>query len=834
MTGGVVRVKQVFLDGKGDVVVADVPAPTPTGCEVLVSVTHSLISSGTERSIVAAGGGGARAGGARVGPLKDLRRFSGLAGKAAAVAANEGLGALYEKAKAKLANPPGASLRSLGYSAAGVVVYVGKETVTAPGPGAGLRPGDCVACSGAGFANHAETVAVPANLVARLPDGVTAREGAFGGVGAIALQGLRRARPEIGEVVLVQGLGLIGMLVVQLARAAGCRVVGADPSPDRVAFAREKFGLEWAVTLSDRDLDPVVAAASAGMGVDAAIICAGTPASDPVNDAFRLTRKKGRVVVVGAVGLDLEREEFYRKELDLLMSCSAGPGRYDPSYEEKALDYPFAYVRWTEGRNMAAFLDLVAAKKVDVATLISRDFPVEEAAEAYHSLTNGAPDTLGVLLTYPRAQGPAGEEAGSPAGGRAGGPIVGGELGHEDSRPIDRPPMSRPRVFRTPIQVALIGAGNYATHVQLPALAAAGGYHLRAVASRRGVHAAETAFRFRADYSTTNYAEVLADPEVDLVIIATRHDLHASMAIAAAAAGKHVLVEKPLALTLTDCARVAEVVAQNGVTMVVGFNRRFAPLVAAARSVINRWEGPKVAVYRMNAENLPPGHWLNDPVEGGGRLLGEGVHCFDLLAWLLGEETARVTAVSGPSLGGQVRSSAVVTLEYEQGSIATVVYSSVGSPRFPKERIEVFGDGNVLVIDDFRELSLSSPAHGRGRAGTAAPGARVRLRRSDKGQRHQLVALREVLRGYAGPDPRIDAPAGARVAGPVGAGPKGISQAPFTRNPERWLNSAVRAASAHPDPGGLATAQDGTRATRVALDALTSMEKWSETECPTP
>ncbi|MCC6905227.1 MAG: bi-domain-containing oxidoreductase [Anaerolineae bacterium] len=672
--------KQVFFDGKGKLLVEDVPAPAVPPGGALVEVAYSLISSGTETT--QATGGGSLIGKALAQPE--------LIGRAVQLALREGL-----SFTARAVQDISATWFPAGYSSAGTIRAVG------PGLEEGFQAGDRVACSGAGAANHAHYNAVPANLMARIPEGVSERDAAFTTLGAIALQGVRRAEVTLGETVVVIGLGLIGQLTAQILAAAGCRVIALDLIPERMALAEK---LAQAVPL-DPAADAVaqVMRITNGIGADKVLLCAATRSSDPTNLAFRLCRERGRVVMVGAMGMELERTEFYNRELDFVISRSSGPGRYDRRYEQRGVDYPVGYVRWTEQRNMEAFLQLIASGRLDVAPLATAEFPVEQASAAYQLVKAGS---LGVILSY------------------------GVTKSASEAESIN--------VLRRPVEpvtgtigLALVGAGSFARGTHLPNIRASRTFTLRAVVSG-GASASQIAASEGAALATTDLKVALDDPTVQAVLIATRHHLHADEAVAAARAGKHIFVEKPLALTIADCQRMVDAASEAGVLLTVGFNRRLAPAAIALRAALERVSGPRTAIFRVNAGVIPPKHWLNDPEEGGGRLLGEGVHFIDFLCGLVGHPPLLVSAQGTPD--GQ---ESVITLRFPDDSLGVVLYTARGDVTFPKERIEVFAGKGVAVLDDFRTLAFS------GMPGKAHKGA------PDKGHRALLENFGAAIRGEA-------------------------------------------------------------------------------------
>lgn len=679
--------KQVLVKG-GKVQIEDVPPPAAAPGMVLVRVRRSLISSGTESGFVSDGG----TAGFVLKKARDPLNVEKVKRKIASV----GLRGTWELVKSKLFE-----FQAPGYSTAGIVVAVGDGVP-------GICVGDSVACSGVGYAAHAEYNLVPQALVTPMPEGIDFDEAAFVTLGAIALQGVRQAQPTLGETVVVLGLGLLGQLAAQIARAAGCHVIGCDPVESRRALAL-MLGAE--AVCDPVDLDSTVQLWSGGHGADAVIICAASKASEVTNQALDVCRQKGRVAVVGAVGLQLQREALYMKELDFRLSCSYGPGRYQPAYEEKGLDYPIGYVRWTEGRNMAEFLRLVAGGRVQVKPLIGAVHPVEEAQAAYDAALLGG--AIAAQIDYGVDDTPA-------------------------------PPRSyslnlRAKAEGGAVGVAVIGAGNFANAYHLPNLKRIPGARLEAVVNRTGGKAKQAADKFGARYCTTDYQEVLADPKVNAVVIATRHHLHKELCLAAVAAGKHVFVEKPLALTVPDCEAIASAVESAGVLLTVGFNRRFSAYARSLKAALPK-DGPKMILYRVNAGALPPNHWATDPEEGGGRIIGEGVHFYDFCAWLADSELAHVSAeriaVDSAQIIAEDNVSAV--LRFANGSTATIVYTALGHAGLGKERVEVFAGGGAAVLDDYRGLAL----HGL-RGECAKPG------KEDKGQYGVLENFIQAIQGQA-------------------------------------------------------------------------------------
>jgi predicted dehydrogenase/threonine dehydrogenase-like Zn-dependent dehydrogenase len=592
----------------------------------------------------------------------------------------------------------------LGYSSAGVIAALGEEMQ-------GFKVGQRVACAGGGHAVHAEYITVPRNLLVHVPDEVDFEAAAFTTLGAIVLHGFRLSEAQLGERVAVIGLGLLGLLAIGILRAAGCHVFGVDLDAQRVALA-EKMG---ANAVLRQGAEEAAASFSVGRGCDAVLICADSASSDPVELAGLIARDRARVVAVGAVGLDIPRKIYYEKELTFLNSRSYGPGRYDPAYEEAGHDYPIGYVRWTENRNLEAFVDLLASGRVDVGPLITHRFSIEDASQAYELITGKHKRPfLGVVLTYPRIEQdlsttpPAPEEVAST-------PIVlKSDLGIA-GREVDA------------VRLGVLGAGNFANAVLLPALKGIPNVELVGIASARGVGAQHAKNKFGFAYASSDEAQIISDPKVNTVAILTRHHLHARQVLAALAAGKHVFCEKPLALTLAeleqieaaltaneeqedgiaieeDAGREASLAPTPSPLLMVGFNRRFAPLAVRLKAFLAGRSEPLAIYYRVNAGYIPLEHWVHDPEQGGGRLLGEGCHFVDFLAFLVGAPPTAVTAQTLPDGGRYREDNVVMTYTFADGSLGTISYLANGDKAFPKERAEVFCGGRVAVLDDYRRL----------------------------------------------------------------------------------------------------------------------------------
>lgn len=600
-------------------------------------------------------------------------------------------------AKAEIAaNPPDASGLpasemsqqgwNVGYSAAGEVVAVGEGIKD-------LAIGDWVACAGAGQANHADYIVVKRNLVARVPKGCPLEHAATTTVGSIAMQGVRRADPKLGEVVVVIGLGLIGMITVELLKAAGARVIGIDINKARVKKAVE-IGID-AVTAEPTQLWPLVRDMTDGHGADQTLITAASKSHVLINQAMEVTRRRGRVVIVGDIGLKPERTHFYRKEIDLLMSTSYGPGRYDSTYEEDGRDYPYGYVRWTQNRNMQSYLDLIASGRIDIAPMIERIVPINDAPSAYRELAqSGQPLPLGVLISYPEDERPQPQPA--------------------DAAKIILRGARSPQTGR--VNYALIGAGAFGTQMLVPQMdKRPDRFFLRAVVSRDATRGGNFARSRRVQVLASDMDEVLHDASIDLVVIATRHSDHARQTVAALDAGKAVFVEKPLALTWSELDSVQKAYAaaakkDHGPMVMVGFNRRFAPAIEKLAEVIAGRRSPLMINYRLNGGYIAPDHWIQGR-DGGGRNIGEACHMYDLFRSLAGSRVKHITASAiDPGRGSYLKSdNFIATLGYEDGSVGNLVYTALGPKEgLPKERIEIFCDGDAYIVDDFKSLTKAS------------------------------------------------------------------------------------------------------------------------------
>ncbi|GAA4046810.1 bi-domain-containing oxidoreductase [Parerythrobacter jejuensis] len=690
------QVLQGLKDGRTEV--ADVPVPQPGKRQLLVQTSTSLVSVGTERMLVDFGKAGwidkARQQPDKVKMVLDKVRVDGLQPTVEAVLN-------------KLDQP-----LPLGYCNVGTVVEMGSGV-------SDFAEGDRVVSNGP----HAEYVAIPTNLAARIPDAVSDDEAAFTVMAAIGLQGIRLADPTLGETVVVSGLGLIGLLCVQLLKANGCEVIGLDFDAEKLELART-FGAKT-IDLSTSS-DPVADALglTGQRGVDAVVICASTDSNDPISQGAKMCRKRGRIVLVGVTGLELSRADFYEKELSFQVSCSYGPGRYDPNYEQGGNDYPLGFVRWTEQRNFEAVLGLMADGKIDIKPLISHRFSIENAADAYQLISDRKP-ALGVMLDYSSTPLNRGMKTVSVASAA-------------ESSLFDGPAAPK---------VAFIGAGNYANAVLAPAFAATRA-QLGVIASAGGLSAYQVGKKSSFSASTTDLDSVFEDTSVDAIVISTRHDTHAQFVIRALNAGKSVFVEKPLCLHKSELDEIrAAYEAANkagpGPVLSVGFNRRFAPHVRTAREALAKKQGPKAMVMTVNAGAIPSDHWTQDLNAGGGRVIGEACHFIDLLRHLA---DSPIKNASMSSMESQCGDTVSISLDFEDGSIGTVHYFANGSKSFPKERLEIFAGESILQLDNFRKLRSFG-----------WPGVRNdRLMRQDKGQRAFAAGFVEAVSGEGAPPIPVD------------------------------------------------------------------------------
>lgn len=669
----------------GNLEIMEVPVSKPGANQVLVRTTASVLSAGTERATA---------------------EFSekSLLGKA--LSRPDLVRQVLQKIKTDgIVSAAKASLSrldmplALGYSSAGVVIEVGNNIT-------GVAVGDRVACAGMGYASHAETAAVPKNLFVKIPDGVSDEDAAFSTVGAIALQGLRMADLRLGEKVVVIGLGLIGLLTVQLLKASGCKVMGIDLEQAKVELAID-LGADTAATVGD-SLLKAVEEFTQGRGADAVLVTAASSSNAPTELAGEISRHKGRVVFVGDVKMEIPRRTYYKKELDVRLSMSYGPGRYDHQYEEKGIDYPYAYVPFTEQRNMETFLYLVQEQKVTPAQLITHHFLLDEAQDAYKLIKGETKEHyLGVVFSYPKA------------------PVL--------SRKVFLKASSSKQEGN--LNVGLIGAGNYAKNMLLPIMKKMAKTGLVGIATSTGISGRHTGEKHGFSYCTTDYQELLNDANINAVIIATRHNTHADIVVQALAAGKHVFVEKPLAIHREELLRLEEAAKTAKQQVLVGFNRRFSPLAQKAKDFFQGRSQPLCMVYRINAGFIPGDHWTQDTSEGGGRIIGEVCHFIDFMQFMCDARPVSVSACGIQADGLSAEDHLSVNIRFADGSIGSIHYFANGDKAVAKEYIEIFGEGKVVQIDDFREGFFTDTGSTKQTGG----------RSQDKGQRTMLEVFHKAV-----------------------------------------------------------------------------------------
>lgn len=723
--------KQILQNlGNGETLLADVPFPALGKNSALIESRRSLVSLGTEKMLIDFGRGGWIAK-ARSQPDKVKQVFQKIK--------TDGLWTTIDAVKAKLDTPI-----PLGYCNVGVALEVSEDSP--------FQVGDRIASNGP----HAETVSVSQNLAARIPDRVSDDQAAFTVVGAIGLQGIRLLNPTLGERIVVSGLGLIGLLSVQMLKANGCQVLGIDFDPAKLALARQ-FGAETCdLSLGQ---DPVLAAEqwTKGSGVDGVLITASTKSDELIHQAATMCRQRGRIVLVGVVGLNLQRSDFYEKELTFQVSCSYGPGRYDPQYEKRGLDYPIGFVRWTEQRNFEAVLQLMADGKIDVSPLITHRFSFDNALDAYQAINE--PGAMGIVLEYGEQgvegcrlevdggavsrgvdEWVSGKDVGEDRDQRGQGKGQGDEFSAREPLTPNPSPRSGARGgekiagVKRDVGIAFVGAGGFTTRMLMPSLPA-NGLRRETVISNSGVSAAYAAKKFNFARTSASFHDVLADDRVDAFFITTPHHLHGRMVADALRAGKHVFVEKPLALALDEIDEIEQLANDRpSQCLMVGFNRRFSPHMTALREWGTAAPSNRAIIITVNAGAIPEKHWTQDPSIGGGRIVGEACHFVDLARYLAGSPIAKAEVF--PILGGDGRLGDCVSIQmqFEDGSTASVHYLANGSKDFPKERVEVFAGGKVLVCDNFR---VTTEVGGK---------RRLRTRAQDKGHRHEVERFLNAIR----------------------------------------------------------------------------------------
>lgn len=683
----------------GETQVVEIPAPLVRAGQLLIQTCASVVSVGTERMLVDFG---------KANLLQKARSQPERVKEVLAKIRTDGLAPTLTAIRSKLGQPI-----PLGYSNAGVVLAVGNGVN-------GFAVGDRVISNG----QHAEIVSVPANLCAKIPDSATPipfSHAAFTVIAAIGLQGVRLAQPTLGERFVVIGLGLIGLLTVQILRANGCEVLGIDVNPARLALA-QRFGAKTVNLSAGENPLEVAAIFAEARGVDGVIITASTKSSDPVHQAAQMSRKRGRIILVGVTGLELSRADFYEKELTFQVSCSYGPGRYDENYESKGIDYPFGFVRWTEQRNFEAVLSLIAQGQLQLEPIISHQFEFNKAKEAYDLVSSGS-NVLGVVLEYDQ------------------------KLVKLDST-INLTPNIPSVVKPSSPVVGIIGAGNYTAQVFMPALKLTQA-NLAVIASSGGFSAVHLGKKFQIARATTDASSVFQDPQVNTVVITTRHDSHAKYVLEGLRANKHVFVEKPIAIRRDELQEIEHVyneLGSKGIAPLVGigFNRRFAPQVIKMKSLLNSVQDAKTMIMTVNAGFIPANHWTQDADIGGGRIIGEACHFVDLLRFLAGHPITRVTAVCAENAQGKIEDRMTINLSFADGSIGTVHYLANGHKSFPKERLDVFAGGRVLHLDNFRRLT------GYGWTGFSS----LNLASQNKGHAANIASfINAIAKGEAAPIP---------------------------------------------------------------------------------
>ncbi len=647
----------------GELELREVPPPALLPGGVLVRTAASLISAGTEKAVIELG---------KKSLLGKARERPDLVRQVVGRVRSQGLKHTIESVVTKMDRP-----LALGYSAAGVVEEIGPEVSS-------LKIGDRVAIAGAGYASHAEINYVPLNLTSLIPAEVEFEEAAYSTVASIAMQGVRLARPELGELVAVSGLGLIGLIAVQLLKANGCRVMGIDFSRDKVELGL-RLGMDQGIVLEADDPHRAIDSFTKGRGVDLTFITAATTSNQPIELAGQITRRKGSIVVVGAVGLNIPRDIYYRKELDVKISMSYGPGRYDSSYEEGGLDYPYDYVRWTEQRNLESVLDLMGRGKLDVRSLTTHRFPLNQAAAAYDLIHKGSEPYVGIILNY--------------------------DLSKPQEKVVPAKAVTPHKQIES-LGVGFVGAGNYASAQLLPHLKNNPQVQLLGLVSATGLSAKQKADKFGFAYCGTDIKALIEDSSIDAVFIGTRHSTHADFAIQALNAGKHVFVEKPMVVSEEQldavCDAYLKANSQKPTGLMVGLNRRFAPMTTQLKGAFKTGEARQM-IYRVNSGHIPTSTWLHEPHEGGGMMIGEMCHFIDLMSFICEESPVGVFA-RALSLNNQKIADGdnlVIVVSFAGGSVGTLCYNTVGSKAFPKERLEVFGGGRAGVLDDFRALEIT-------------------------------------------------------------------------------------------------------------------------------
>ena len=680
--------KQIVNNFKtGKLQLIEVPSPVCQEGGILIKTVHSVVSVGTEKMMIEL---------AKKSLLNKAKERPDQVRQVIDKVKKEGLIPTYKKVMNLLDEP-----KPLGYSCSGTVIEVGIN-------GGNFQVGDRVACAGAGYANHAEYNFVPKNLAVKIPSYVSFEDAAYTTLGAIALQGVRQADPNLGDVVFVMGLGILGLISAQILIANGCTVICSDTNPARVKLAK-KLGFDHAFRSDHKDLMGTVKAITHDQGVDAIIIAASSKSNEPIELAAELSRHKGKVVVVGMVAMDIPRNAYYLKELDLRLSMSYGPGRYDTQYEENGQDYPYAYVRWTEQRNMQAILSLISQNKLDIKSLTTHKYKFDKAEEVYEKVVDGKENFLGVLFEYDKKR-------------------KAEQFVKLDSIKIKKT-----------INLGLIGAGNYASSMLYPHIKEYRDVNITGIATATGISAEDKAKKYKAHLVTTDYCQLLKNKDINVVFITTRHNLHAEQIVAAMEHGKHVFVEKPIALSLSELNLVKRAYQKNKKILMVGYNRRYSPLTMKLLSTFLEKNSPMNILYRVNAGFIPRDHWVQDPGQGGGRIIGEVCHFIDYLIYLTGSIPVEVFAQSlaVDSEDQVVEDNISAVFRFKNGSIGTIIYSAQGSSAMEKEYIEIFSHNKSAKLTDFRELKIYDDRKSK----------RIKLAKQDKGQANEIKYFFDLIRG---------------------------------------------------------------------------------------
>lgn len=676
---------KMIVSSRGNVWVDEVPDHICGPNEILVQNIASLISSGTEKDSIEV---------RKKSPINILRDRPDIKRKAKKLMSKEGLIKAYKIGMETLREPI-----ALGYSCAGIVIEVGNDVSQ-------IKAGDHVACMG-NNANHAEYVVVTENLCKKLPKNVTFKQGAFGTLGAIAMQGIRRADVTIGENIAVIGLGLIGSLTIQILKASGCTVVGFDLNNYKIDFSKKYC--DAAYYARTPDIDTIKNEFTNGHGFDKVLITAGANTNEPIVFALDLIRKKGKIVLIGRTNIEIPRDPFYEKEADFLISTSYGPGRYDPEFEEKGKYMPLEYIRWTEKENLASFLKLISENKINVTSLISKEFNIEGADKAYDYLKNE--EVFGVVINY-------------------------AEKIYSKNTILNLSNIPKKEIKKNLVNVGIIGIGNFTKSYHLPNLRKLKQYNIMALCSNTGYKLKQIGRKYNVDYITTDYHKLIDDENIDLILISTRHDSHAEISIESLKNDKHTFVEKPVAILEQDVKKVIESAKNSNGQLFIGFNRRFAPFTKRIKKKINNIPGPKIINYTIRSDNLPIDHWALDPDKGGGRILGEMVHFIDYINFIINSEITDISSYKIEKNNDKIKTidDVSVTLKYKDGSIGNIVYSSIGSEEYPKENIQLHAGSNTFVIDDFKRLySYSNKVNIK------------KLRRQDKGHLNELIEVTNAL-----------------------------------------------------------------------------------------